>query len=159
MKVARITLILTLFVTVSCSTPRPTDVDALCSAMSQFVRASDDGRPHSVTLRGGWGGDEPDVLMTHECMHGGYEPGKVLCAYLVKNTSWEFGGINANRALSCLRRYGGRWPYPFREVPPLEVTSSIASPDQRLRVSIRFVPHDAHGLSVLVISTTGRRGS
>src|SRR6185437_12070199 len=103
MKVARFTLILALFVTVACSTPRPKDVDALCSAMSQFVRASNDGRLHSVTLRGGWGGDEPDVLMTHECDHGGYEAGQVLCAYLIKHTSWEFGGINANRALSCLR--------------------------------------------------------
>jgi hypothetical protein len=36
------------------------------------------------------------------CEHNGYEPGKALCAYLLENTSTEFAGINARRALRCM---------------------------------------------------------
>ena len=40
--------------------------------------------------------------MTHSCEHAGYEPGKLFCAYLLPNTSWEFGQYNAKRAAACL---------------------------------------------------------
>ena len=76
--------------------------DALCANLRQFASTVQPGQTRSVTLRGGWGGDRPETLMTHSCEHSGHEPGKLFCAYLVPNTSWEFGQYNAKRAAACL---------------------------------------------------------
>ena len=76
--------------------------DQLCAELAHFASAVPPGDTHAVLLRGGWGGDKPNVIMTHDCQSFGFEPGDNLCSYLVQNTSWEFGQYNARRAADCL---------------------------------------------------------
>jgi hypothetical protein len=59
-------------------------------------------------LRGGWGREAPDILVPQACTHGGEDGGKALCAYLLENTTWEFGQLNAKRAVRCLDDSGRR---------------------------------------------------
>ena len=80
----------------------PAKRDALCQQLQQFAASVPNGQTRTVMLRGGWGGDSPDALMTHFCDASGYEPGKIFCAYLVEHTWWEFGKYNARRAAVCL---------------------------------------------------------
>lgn len=86
----------------SCTLRAASSEDQLCSRIAAFAASVKPGESHSVVLRGGWGGDTPETLMTHDCRHFGYAPGKALCAYLLPNTSWEFGSHNASRAAECL---------------------------------------------------------
>ena len=136
----------------SCATGAPKEPDAMCAELAKFASAATTGESHSVVLRGGWGGDTPKILMTHDCRDFGYEPGKSLCAYLVPNTSWEFGHYNARRAASCLdssnrRDFIGRIE---RYEWPTEITSSLQLlTDKNIQVTIRF---EAKDLSILTIS-------
>ena len=96
-----VTLLATLAAT-GCATPHAIQNDRLCSELSAFVAASSTAKESSVVLRGGWGGDTKDTLMTHDCQFFGSDSGKRFCDYLVQNTSWEFGGHNLNRLATCL---------------------------------------------------------
>ncbi len=52
-----------------------------------------------------WGGvfsSEKDVFAEKRCEHEGAEPAKILCGYLMENTSTEFAALNINRALRCI---------------------------------------------------------
>jgi hypothetical protein len=142
----------------SCSTGTMRSQDQMCAEIAKFASAATTGESHAVTLRGGWGGDTPDVLMTHDCQHSGYEPGKSLCAYLLPNTSWEFGHYNAKRAATCLdspdrqdfirRMDKDEWP--------AAITSSLRLlPDKYIQVTVRFESND---LSVLTLSAA-RQGN
>jgi hypothetical protein len=142
---------------VSCSTGTTKEQDQMCSEIARFASATT-GESRSVILRGGWGGDTPDALMTHDCQHFGYEPGKSLCAYLVPNTSWEFGQYNAKRAAACLDS-PGRKDFIRRmdkDEWPAEITSPLQLlPDKHIQVTVRFESND---LSVLTLSAA-RQGN
>ena len=85
-----------------CSVARVHDVDLLCGEIVDFANATPVGEEHYVKLVGGWGGERRDTLITHNCMFQGYSPGEKICSYLVPNSSWEFGELNAERAFACL---------------------------------------------------------
>ncbi len=120
-----------------------TPQDEICSKLAAFAAASVAAEPHSVVLRGGWGGETKDAIMTHECRHSGYEPGKLFCAYLLPNSSWEFGAHNAERAAACLdsddRKQFIQELSSYKS--PVEITSSLkALKDKRVLVTLRFEP-------------------
>lgn len=85
-----------------CSSGNLRSHDSICTEIAAFAKATPAGETREIVLRGGWGGDTPGVLMTHDCTHGGYASGAQLCEYLIPNTSWEFGSRNATRAAACL---------------------------------------------------------
>ena len=131
--------------------------DEICSKIADFAASSEPGMSHAIILRGGWGGDTPDTIMTHECSHSGYAPGKKLCAYLLPNSSWEFGVHNAERAAECLDS-GDR----HRFVEELkagkeqaEITSSLQLlRDKRVHVTLHFRRPQASGISEFAISAS-----
>jgi hypothetical protein len=137
-----------------------TPKDAICSNLAAFASASVAEESHPIVLRGGWGGDAEDTIMTHECRHSGYEPGKKLCAYLLPNSSWEFGAHNAERAAACLDSMDSK---RFLDelssgTSPTEITSSLKLlKDKQVLVTLRFEPPLAtakppSGISTLTIS-------
>lgn len=148
--------------TSSCSTGTTKVADLMCVQLAAFAETVEPGQSHSVVLRGGWGGDTQDTLMTHDCKHAGYEPAQVLCEYLVPNTSWEFGSYNAKRAATCLDS-ADRKDF-IRRVEkyelPAEITSSLrALTDKTVQVSVRLEFTRPSGsrvaeLSVLTLSVT-----
>ena len=157
MRIRYLSLVL-LSLVASCSTGTMRSQDEMCAEIAKFASAATTGESHAVTLRGGWGGDTADVLMTHDCKHSGYEAGKSLCTYLLPNTSWEFGHYNAKRAATCLdspdrqdfirRMDKDEWP--------AAITSSVRLlPDKHVQVTVRF---DSNDLSTLTLSAA-RQGN
>jgi hypothetical protein len=69
----------------------------MCEALKAFAESIDDSATHSVTLRTDWGA-EP----TKSCEREDRQPELALCAYLIKNTSWEFMAINVSESLRCV---------------------------------------------------------
>lgn len=151
-------LLLILPLAVACSTGTTREQAQMCTEIASFAAVAASGQSHAVVLRGGWGGDSPSTLMTHDCQHSGYAPGKALCAYLLPNTSWEFGSDNAKRVAQCLDS-GERQDF-VRRVDnyewPVEITSPLALlMDKRIQVTVRLertVPAAA-GLSDLSVLT------
>ena len=84
-----------------CSTARVRNSDRICSELSAFVAEGAREGTSSVTLRGGWGGDTKDAVMTHDCRASGGPAAQRFCDYLVPNTSWEIGDRNVSRMATC----------------------------------------------------------
>jgi hypothetical protein len=79
--------------------------DDMCPAIAAFANAIADDQEHSVQLKTDWGGmyhKSEELMFAKECEHGGFAPGKELCAYLLENTSTEFAASNYRRALECV---------------------------------------------------------
>ncbi|MEO8802902.1 MAG: hypothetical protein ABI375_06045 [Rudaea sp.] len=130
--------------------------DLICANLAAFASAAIAGESHSVVLRGGWGGDAKGTIMTHDCQHSGYEPGKKLCIYLLPNSSWEFGAHNAGRALACLDSGDTK---RFREQlssfkSSAVITSSLKLlKDKQALITLRFEPPSSKATSSVGIST------
>lgn len=148
----------------SCATDPERATDQMCAQLAAFAAATQPGQRHEVVLRGGWGGDTANVLKTHDCRHSGYAPAQALCAYLLPNTSWEFGHYNAKEAAACLDS-AGRKDVMTRldkgEVP-VEITSSLQLlSDKRILLTVRLAAarpsaSTASYLSVLTLSAESR---
>lgn len=152
--------VLILPVATSCALGVVKRQDRMCAEVAAFAAATFPGQRHSVVLRGGWGGDTPNTLLTHDCKHMGYSPGKVLCEYLVPNTSWEFGNYNAKRVAECLDS-PGRHEFVRRVDSyewPAEMTSSLQLlKDKTIQITVRLEsgarePGSLADLSVLTLS-------
>ena len=153
----RLFVFLVLPMLASCASVESRGSDQLCAEIARFAGNAKAEVIQSVTLIGGWGGEEPNTLMTHECRHLGYEPGKVLCAYLVPNTSWEFGRYNARDAAACMDSQERKHFSAQLEqgVSPVEITSTIRQlTDKNIQVTLRFYHTGGHELSALDISAT-----
>ena len=127
--------------------------DQMCAQIANFAKSVQPGKTHSVLLRGGWGGDTTNTLMTHDCQDFGFEPGNKLCAYLVQNTSWEFGQYNARRAAKCLDTpQRKRFVRQLAEHKwPAEITGQLFGARDAARITIRF---EAPKLSQLTLSVS-----
>ncbi|MGH8028484.1 MAG: hypothetical protein ACREO3_00970, partial [Arenimonas sp.] len=154
-EVARCGLLATTLFAASCSHVASRDPDRMCPEISRFALASKQGTVRSVSLSGGWGG-EAGALMTNKCIYSGYPPGKVLCEYLMPNTSWEFGERNAMRAVTCLdakERHDVRRKLEAGAAA-FKLTSSLQEvADKSVQVTVEF-GHDPHGLTVLTLAAT-----
>jgi hypothetical protein len=94
--------------------------------------------------------------MTHDCRDFGYAPGAALCAYLVSNTSWEFGQRNAKRAAACIEsRSRGRFSRQLDEGKfPAEITGELqGSGNKDMEIMVSF---DVQQLSLLTLSAARR---
>ena len=95
-----------------CFSPAQSAHDNLCREIADFANASLDTAIHSVELTNDWGcdfykGEPPDPgelppFGCKGCVHGGYDPAKKLCSYLLANTSTEFPDLNFKSVLECL---------------------------------------------------------
>ena len=85
-----------------CSFTQEHHVDQICRKIVEFANSTPAGEEHSVVLVGGWGGETPNTLNTHKCTFSGYAAGETFCSYLLPNSSWEFGELNAKRTFACL---------------------------------------------------------
>jgi hypothetical protein len=60
------------------------------------------------TFRTSWGSnfkDDPEpAIAAKRCEHGGYNPAKNVCTYLMEYGSTEFTGADVKDAVSCLSR-------------------------------------------------------
>jgi hypothetical protein len=148
MSLARHALVLTAFALSACASTQR-EIDAICPAIAAFANASTDAAVHSVQLTTDWGGtytksEDPNewTMAAKRCEHGGFEPGRVLCDYLIEETSTEFPGINYRRALRCIGvRVSGKSPTDDHKLPP--------------KASSRHVSGVRRGVSVTLSQTEG----
>ncbi|MBN8480631.1 MAG: hypothetical protein J0L88_03465 [Xanthomonadales bacterium] len=80
--------------------------DPLCQELAAFANSVKAGESRSITLETAWGSSKrhPDSLYSKDCLHGDYEPGSRLCAYLIDHSATEFAHNNFRRAFACLSR-------------------------------------------------------
>jgi hypothetical protein len=134
------------FLAVGCASV-PTDADdPICTELSRFANASTGQFPRAVVLRGGWGGDLPGTLMTHECKPQGGGSAEEFCSYLASNTSWEFGRYTVERVAAC-----------FRESESRRSISALTETGKHAQVSVAN-PWDGSGDAILTISFTPASG-
>lgn len=80
--------------------------DTMCAEIVRYANSVPSGESREVSLTTDWGGlfqQKADVMAAKRCDHGETEAGKVLCRYLMENTSTEFAQQNLRRALGCLQ--------------------------------------------------------
>ena len=142
---AHIMLVGVAFALNACASTRP-EVDPMCPAIAAFANASVGAGVHSVQLTTDWGGvytkseDPGEQLMAAKgCEHGGYEPGRVLCEYLLDGTSTEFSGMNYRRALRCIGvRISGSSPSDDQKLPPSAISHHVSGVRQGVAVTIQL---------------------
>jgi hypothetical protein len=128
----------------------------MCPELARYAESVQPGTTRAVVLRGGWGGDGPNILMTHDCKAEEDDPaGAKLCAYLVQHTSWEFGNYNAQRAATCLASdRAADFLKALEEYPPLATLEGplTAFRDRPVRLSIRY--EGGGSISTMTLSVT-----
>jgi hypothetical protein len=127
--------------------------DELCSELNRYLASTANVTgPSRVILRGGWGGERPETLMTHDCRFEGSASGQSFCAYLRPNTSWEFGNYNVSRVAKCLQPGTARDRLSAASESNSNIKiSTIVSAVPTIELSIDYVNSDKHGLSVLTL--------
>jgi hypothetical protein len=108
--------------------------DGMCAEIARFANSTGDASAHKVELVNDWGGPISQqesqkgdfTLYVKRCDHGGYDPAKVLCAYLMEHTSTEFPYNTVRRALLCLNDPATS-PYTARGAAYSAVTASSRS--------------------------------
>src|SRR5688572_2539059 len=134
--------------------------DDMCAEIATFANASVDGTERSVRLATDWGGlytakEDQDEVVTaaQNCAHDGYEAGKALCAYLLRNTSMEFPGINHRRALACIgRRIPGLSPTDDKRLPPSASSNSVLGVKSGTTIRVELRPTTDVTPPILVIA-------
>jgi hypothetical protein len=134
--------------------------DDMCAEIAAFANASGDRTKRSVRLATDWGGvytpkQDPDefVMAAKDCAHDGYEAGKALCAYLLKNTSTEFPGINHRRALACIgRRIPGVSPTDDKRLPPSASSNTVPGVKSGTTVEVEMQPATDTTPPILIIA-------
>lgn len=124
--------------------------ESLCSQLRVFASAVPSAQERKVTLRGGWGGHSPGIVKTHTCEHAGDGPGRTLCAYLVQNTSWEHGQVNARRAAECVDSIGKQAFLASLGNPQGAAKLQGSLKDSGGTLSLRFEPGSISRLSITV---------
>jgi hypothetical protein len=109
------------------------------------------------TFRTSWGhnfNDDPEeALSAKRCEHGGFEPAKRVCDYLMGHGATEFSGNNVKEAVSCLSR-------KTRFAPGLEINSgafsfSYGSDHRGALIDITFAEDDQVGGMVFRLRADG----
>lgn len=149
----------------SCATAQK-EPDELCPTIAAFANAPSDGGNHTVRLTTDWGGlfAEPNgageqPMYAKSCEHNGYEPGRTLCAYLLENTSTEFAGINARRALRCIgvRASGSISPRDDDRLPASAKSKTVLGERVGSEVLVEFDQGSDSAPPTLSITAVGQR--
>lgn len=139
----------------------PPKSDGMCAPLRQFVLSVRADETKSVEFHTSW--LSPFKDMTHatvgvfrRCNAHGYEPGKLLCNYLLgsKNTAVEFAGNNVKRALMCLSP-GTRFGPHYLLLESAEFQLNYGPPQHGAGVTLKFGTDTEVGGAVFVITARG----
>lgn len=102
----RLFLLLTLVA--SAPTAHAAPATEFCKVLRAFVASVQPDETRGVTFRTSWGSNFNDALepamAAKRCEHGGDEPGRNVCAYLMEHGSIEFAQSDVKNAVSCFLR-------------------------------------------------------
>lgn len=85
-----------------------TAADGLCKPLTDFITSVGPNETRVLKFHTTWGsnfnGSDEPAFATKRCDHGGYEPARAVCGYLMEHGATEFSGSNAKSAIGCLSR-------------------------------------------------------
>jgi hypothetical protein len=131
--------------------------DALCPLLRTFVQSVKPDETKHIVLRTSWGqgfrGMEEGTLAAKACERGDDTPTIKLCEYWMENSSTEFAGVNAVRAIECLSP-GTKFARPA-SVELITIHFSVGSPDRGSLVDITLQEDVDVGGMALRIEASG----
>lgn len=107
MKIYALPVVLTLSLLLLPTRAR-SETDALCAPLRKFAAAVGRDAHREIVFRTSWGGgfkDDPatsNSMSAKRCEHGGYDKAESVCEVLMKDSSTEFGNVNAMRSVVCI---------------------------------------------------------
>lgn len=130
---------------------------SLCGPLRKFVESVQPNDSRTVEFRTSWGegfkDSEEPALAAKRCQHGGYEPAKAVCAYLMEYGATEFSGNNAKEALACLSR-NTRFA-PQMSLSAIALSFSYGTENRGSLIELTFAPDEHIGGMVLAIKADG----
>ena len=131
--------------------------DGLCKPLKDFIASVKPDETRVLKFHTSWGSnfkdDEEPAIYAKRCDHGGYEPAKAVCDYLMEYGATEFSGNNAKAAISCLSAQT-RVAAGMR-VHSIAVSFSAGTENRGSLVDVEFTEDVALGGMVLSITADG----
>ena len=131
--------------------------DGLCKPLRSFIASVKPDETRVLRFHTSWGSnlkdDEEPAFFAKRCDHGGYEPAKAVCEYLMEHGATEFSGKNAKAAVSCLSPQT-RIPAGM-QVHTISVSFSVGTENRGSLVDVKFTEDVDLGGMVLSISADG----
>ena len=131
--------------------------DGLCKSLKSFITSVKPDETHVLKFHTSWGSnfrdDDEPAFSAKRCNHGGYDPAKAVCDYLMEHGATEFSGNNAKSAISCLSTQ--THVAAGMQIHSVSVSFSIGTEDRGSLVDIEFVEDTDLGGMVLSITADG----
>jgi hypothetical protein len=131
--------------------------DGLCKSLRSFIASVNPNETRVLKFRTSWGSnfkdDDEPAFAAKRCEHGGYDPAKAVCDYLMEHGATEFSGNNAKSAVSCLSKQTR--VAAGLQIHSVSVSFSVGTENRGSLVDIDFVEDPDLGGMVLSISADG----
>jgi hypothetical protein len=131
--------------------------DGLCKSLRSFIASVKPNETHVLRFRTSWGSNFNDeaepAISAKRCEHGGYDPAKAVCDYLMAHGATEFSGNNAKSAVSCLSKHTRL--AAGMQINSISVSFSVGTESRGSLVDIDFVSDAEIGGMVLSITADG----
>lgn len=131
--------------------------DGLCKPLRTFIASVKRDETRVLKFHTSWGSNFKDdaepAFSAKRCDHGGYEPAKAVCEYLMEHGATEFSGNNAKAAISCLSsqtRFAAGM-----QIHAVSVSFSVGTENRGSLVDVEFTEDVALGGMVLSITADG----
>jgi len=131
--------------------------DGLCKPLRQFIASVKPNETHVLKFHTSWGSnfkdDDEPAFFAKRCDHGGYDPAKAVCDYLMEHGATEFSGNNAKSVVSCLstqtRFVAGM------QINAISISIAVGTENRGSSVDIEFGEDVKLGGMVLSITADG----
>jgi hypothetical protein len=131
--------------------------DGLCKPLRSFIASVKPNETHVLKFRTSWGSnfkdDDEPAFSAKRCEHGGYDPAKAVCDYLMEHGATEFSGNNAKSAVSCLSK--NTRVAAGMQINSVSVSFTVGTENRGSLVDIDFVEDVDLGGMVLSITADG----
>lgn len=131
--------------------------DGLCKSLRQFIASVKPDETHILKFRTSWGSNFKDeaeqALSAKRCDHGGYDPAKAVCDYLMEHGATEFPGNNAKSAVSCLSKQTRL--APGMQIHAISISITVGTENRGSLVDIELDEDTGLGGMVLSITADG----
>lgn len=132
--------------------------DELCVSLRKFVESVRPNESKAFAFHTSWGSgfkgsDDESALYAKRCDHGGYDPAKAVCAYLMEHGAVEFSGNDAKTVVMCLSRnthFADRL-----DLHRVELSLTYGTENHGGIIDIKFVPDELLGGMVLSVTADG----
>lgn len=129
----------------------------LCKPLRSFIASVKPDETRVLKFHTSWGSnfkdDDEPAFSAKRCDHGGYEPAKTVCGYLMEHGATEFAGNNATAAVSCLSTET-RIPLSM-QIRAFSVSFSVGTESRGSLVDVEFTEDVNLGGMVLSITADG----